>query len=262
MKRPERGEAAAGGGPARSPLSLVSRLSHELRTPLNAVLGYAELVREELEESGQYPLARDVDRIHRAANDLALLIDKLVELATLENTPAPLRTEPVDVAALAAEVVEAFRPLAASRGNELVLDVADRPVFALADAGSVRRVLQELTDNAVRFTHDGRVTCRVRAEGPPSGPGVARRLPGICTIEVSDTGPGLPEHRQMALFDALHRDDERRPDEGAGLGLAISRALVRLMGGDIGARSAEGRGSTFTVRLPLAREGARPAEPG
>ncbi len=228
--------------PSHSPISLVSHLSHELRTPLNAILGYSALVREELEEAGQYGLARDVDRIHRSADQLTVLFDKILDLAELESGEARLSNDLIDLVEVVVQVMDGARPLAARNGSELDLLESPHTLPMVGDVRRVKRVLTEIIENACRYTRDGHIGVRLsRQDHSP----VDRMI-----VQVIDTGIGVLETEQLRLFDAFYRSDDAHSNQGLGLGLSISQSLCQLMGGAIRLHSQHGQGSTFTIDLP------------
>ena len=231
----------------------LSTMSHELRTPLNAVLGFSEL----LTDARYGPLTerqrRYLDHIHTAGQHLLRLINDILDLSKIEAGRIELAIEEVPVATACAEVLDALRPLAEKKSQNLCLD-APAGLLARADATRTKQVLMNLVGNAIKFTPEGgniQVAARSAAGGE-------------VRIDVRDTGPGIPPEEQQRIFDAFYR--LRNPGqaiEGTGLGLAITQRLVELQGGRLGLESEPGRGSCFYFHLPAAQPpqiAAGPAE--
>ena len=221
---------------ARLKSSLLANMSHEIRTPLTAVLGYAEILADEVAPE----LRGTVDVITRGAQRLLETLNGVLDLAQIESGEIHVAAEPVDLLAAARAACTAAGPLAGSR--HLDLHLGGTPAVARADRAAVGRVLAALIGNAVKFTDRGAVAVTV---------GVERGQAVVC---VADTGAGIDAAFLPDAFDAFTQESvgHERTYEGTGLGLAIARDLVTLMGGEIAAESEKGVGSRFTVRLPLA----------
>lgn len=219
-------------------------ISHELRTPLNLVVGFAELMIESPEYYGSAlpsPYLRDLRIIYRNARHLQGLVNDVLDLARIEAAQMSLILARVDPDELTREAVETVRSLVESRGLTLTTQIgADLPTVWL-DATRVRQVLINLLNNAARFTPQGGVNVSVCA------------LDTALHFAVSDTGIGIPPADLVRIFDEFYQVDggSNRRQEGAGLGLAISRKFVGLHGGRMWAESVEGQGSTVFFSLPL-----------
>ncbi|MBI3976526.1 MAG: response regulator, partial [Armatimonadetes bacterium] len=236
----------------------VSRLSHELRTPLNAILGFAQL----LEMDALSPEQQEhVVQILKGGRHLLGLIGEALDFARIDAGRLAISPEPVAVKELLQESADLIAPLAAAAGLRIAGDWAATPErFVQADRQRLKQVLLNLLSNAVKYNRPaGVVTLAYRDDGP-----------GRLRIAVTDTGPGIPAERAARLFMPFERlGAEARQIEGTGLGLALSRRLVDLMGGALGVESIPGEGSTFWVALPLTeapldgfeRTGAEPQEP-
>jgi len=223
----------------RAKSRFLASMSHELRTPLNAVIGYSELVQEEL-QSGGTPEIRDVERIQTAGHHLLGLVDQVLDLSRIEAGKLKLEPTGVSLDALVREVCDTLRPEVRQRRNQLVLDV--QPVAqASLDPLRTRQIVTNLIGNAAKFTHHGTITVRVMQD--------AEQL----RVEVCDDGPGIPRHRLDDIFAPFEQasDDVQGRYGGTGLGLAISRRLTREMGGDLWADSTLGEGATFFLVLPV-----------
>ncbi|MEZ4449067.1 MAG: ATP-binding protein, partial [Nannocystaceae bacterium] len=214
-------------------------MSHELRTPLNAVIGYAELMQENLAVGAIDTFADDLDRIHRAARSLLRTLSGILELSKLAGGGAFVERAAVDLDALIGEVVGELAETAAAAGDQL--EVVGDPVGAVVtDRSMVRYCLHCLIDNACKFTQRGRVTV-TRA-----------RERGAVVVQVRDTGIGIPGSALQSIFGAFTQVDPSasRAHEGAGVGLTVARHFARLIGGDLTAESTLGEGSTFVLTIP------------
>ncbi len=238
-----RAEAAS-----RAKSDFLANLSHEIRTPLNGVLGLAEA----LERGGLDPGQREiVSTIRDSAGALNELLCDLLTFSDLEAGKLELRAASCRLSEMAEAVARRYRPAAEAKGLTLEVETdaaAQAPV--LVDAEQLAQVLSQLLSNAVKFTAEGRVTVRLSL----AGSGEARRQ----LIEVADTGVGFDPDDAERLFKRFEQGDASftRRFGGMGLGLAICRQMVELMGGAVRATSRPGRGATFTIDLPW-----RPAEP-
>jgi len=238
-------EAAAACDRAEAASQAKSRflatMSHEIRTPLNGILGMADLLRRAglSAENASY-----VEAIHSSGAALIALIDQILDLSRIEAGRLDLAVEPVDLPRLVEGVVELLASRAQSKGLEIASSIsAATPRFVRADAMRLRQVLLNLAGNAVKFTECGGVCVTVD------------RLDGdALRFAVIDTGPGVSPDRREAIFEQFEQGDgsDARRYEGAGLGLAISRQLVRLMGGSLTLEENPEGGSifAFTALLP------------
>lgn len=231
---------------SRAKSAFLANMSHELRTPLNGILGYTELLREDLAGTEQGEFA---DAVDRSGRHLLRLVNDMLDLNRIESGNVELETTPVDLRALVAEAVGAHQSAARRKNLDLRSDVNPAaPVQVLCDRAKVLRVLNNLLHNAVKFTDHGEVRLDVfvdRAE---------------LAFAVSDTGPGIAPDTQATIFEKFVQADSAlaRKYEGTGLGLALCRQLARLMGGSITLDSAPGKGATFVLALPVAVAKASP----
>jgi two-component system phosphate regulon sensor histidine kinase PhoR len=222
----------------------VANVSHELRTPLCLVQGFVETLREGAwRDEARAP--EFLETIDRNVDRLRALVEDLLELSRLESSGEVVRPREIDAAALLARVEENFRPLAAKRSLAFTVEAAAGLVFR-ADPELLERAVGNLVDNAIKYTPEGgRVAVR------------AEEKDGSILLNVEDTGIGIPEADQSRVFERFYRVDKSRSRElgGTGLGLAIVKHVAQLHGGTVSLRSAPGRGSAFTLRIPAGRGG-------
>lgn len=238
--------AVVAGESLRVKTAFLANVSHELRTPLQNILGYSELLRQEL---GDKPSAR-LDALRQQGELMTRLVNDLIDLSAVESGSFQLAARPVAPADLVRQTVESLRPRAEAKGLALRCAIAGEvPAWVTADSDRLRQVLINLAGNALKFTDRGTVTVSLRAEPVPEG-----RLRLILTVD--DTGPGIPPEQQGRLFVPFTRLAQTAEKEGSGLGLALSAALCRAMGGSLMVESDGRSGSRFTASLLLATAAA------
>lgn len=246
----------------RAKAEFLASVSHELRTPLSAIVGFVDLLRDgtygELSPRQRGP----VERIESSANHLRDLVEHVLDLAKMAAGRIEVHRESVRLRPFVIDVASEIEPLAATKGLALSINVPSTLPRIETDLSHLRRILVNLLGNAVKFTANGSITIRAmalldsEASVIPDG-----RRPAIAThgawilLQVVDTGIGIAAGDQERIFEEFEQvdpgsraDSERR---GTGLGLAISRRLARLLDGDLTVESALGKGSAFTVWLPL-----------
>ena len=232
----------------RAKSQFIANMSHELRTPLSAVIGYSEMLGEELEDIGQAALLPDLRKIEAAARHLLSLINDVLDISKIEAGRMTASAETFSVADLLRDVSDATGSLVEKKGNRFVLDADGERGSDLGsmhqDQTKIRQCLMNLIGNAAKFTQGGTITLGTRREREAGADWVA--------FTVADTGIGLSAEQIGRLFERFVQADESttRQFGGTGLGLAITRAFCRTMGGDIGVESVPGSGATFTIRLP------------
>ena len=235
-------DAAEAANRAKS--TFLANMSHELRTPLSAVIGYAEMLEEELEDLSEPHLVGDIRKIQSNARHLLTLINDVLDLSKVEANRMTTYAEDFDVGKLARDAAGTVDALVQRKGNTLQLDLADELGMMHSDVVKVRQCLFNLISNAAKFTEKGRITLLIRREATAAGDWV--------TFSVADTGIGMTAEQVGRLFQRFAQADESttRNFGGTGLGLALTRAFCRLLGGDVSVESEPGRGTIFTMRLP------------
>jgi signal transduction histidine kinase len=226
----------------------LNAISHELRTPLSPILGYAEILLSGGMGSLPAGAARGIQAIADSGKRLLGLIESLLAFIRLDQGNVALSREPVEMTALAASTVEAFRARAAERRLTLAVDVPAELPSVLADPQELATALSHLMDNATKFTSaGGTVTVRARAVAGPGG------QPGI-EIAVQDTGIGIPPELHGQIFERFYQADSSltRQYGGVGIGLAVVKQIVEAHGSRIEVESAADKGAIFRFVLPSA----------
>ena len=235
----------------------LANMSHELRTPLNAIVGYSEMLQEDAADLGAGQFTEDLGRINSAGKHLLELINAVLDLSKIEAGKMELYLESFDVAGLVRDIAAVIQPLAAKNANRLEVRCPVETGAMRADLTKVRQALFNLLSNACKFTERGTISLTVAREVVDGRDSMV--------FAVGDTGIGMTPEQVSRLFEAFSQADAAttRRYGGTGLGLALSRRLCRVMGGDVTVESIAGRGSTFTIRLPaeVAETVAEPAPP-
>ena len=229
---------------ARAQKSLFARtVSHELRGPLSIVMGFSRLVAlmpERYSEPLPATYAADVDAIYRNSQHLASLVDDILDLSQMEAERLPLIKEWVDLERdVCDQAVKIVYPVALAKGLEVVCDWHGDLPMVLADAVRLRQALLNILNNAIRFTDQGSISIRTTL------------VDEAIHVHIRDTGSGIPEADLARIFEPFNQAQISHQQKGSGLGLSISRQLLRLHGGDINVKSRSGEGTTFTFSVPL-----------
>lgn len=246
----------------RSKSAFLANMSHELRTPLNAIIGYSEMLQEDLQADGVFDYLADLQKIHTSGKHLLHLIDSILDLAKIEAGKMELHMETIKVSTLINQIAEEINPIILKKGNVLqVINPASSAALHV-DPGRMQQILLNLLSNANKFMEAGTINFMVEEHQavlasltsvsssmnfPPSNGSRWIRF------KISDTGIGMTSAQMEQVFQAFTQADDSttRKHGGAGLGLTIARRFCQLMGGDILVESEIGKGSTFTVWMPV-----------
>jgi len=218
----------------------LANMSHEIRTPLTSMIGFAEVIGDEMADEDEGPIPRFANLIEESGHRLLETLDSVLNLSKLEAGEMELSPEPVSVAEELGETAELFKPQAEEAGITLRVQTSDASLRGFVDPGGFRIVLRNLISNALKYTEDGHVWVR------------AGRRDGDVAVEVEDTGIGMNPDEASALFEAFRQESEgvAREYEGSGLGLAVTKRVVDQMDGRIDVETEKGVGTCFTVLLP------------
>jgi signal transduction histidine kinase len=221
----------------------VSSMSHELRTPLNAIIGLTDMLVTNAARFGTEKAQQPLQRVHRAGTHLLGLINQVLDLSKIEAGKLELNPQTVQLAPLINEVIGTAGQLAEQNKNRLVVDAQENLGALTVDPMRLRQILLNLLSNACKFTKAGEVKLAARTVSNGSR---------FVEFAVSDTGIGMTVEQKAKLFEEFSQADATTAQRfgGTGLGLALSRKLARMMGGDVTVTSEPGKGSVFTVRLP------------
>jgi len=221
----------------------VATISHEIRTPMNAIIGFSELLRDQVQD---FMLDSYVQGINTAANNLLNLINDVLDLSKIEAGKMSVQYQELNLTNLVVEVQQTFFAKIREKGLEFVVDTNNNLAEAvMLDEIRIRQVLVNLISNAIKFTDEGAITVRLSMETTNTPQRVN------ITIDVIDTGIGIAEHQQEHIFEPFHQQEgqDTRRYGGTGLGLSICKRLIEMMHGTLTVKSTLGQGSTFTVTL-------------
>lgn len=234
----------------------LANMSHELRTPLNSLLILAQLLAQNPTHNLTAKQVEYAGIIHSAGSDLLQLINDILDLSKVEAGKMDLNPERVALQQLLDYVEATFQPMTTQKSLNFTITTAPGvPVDLLTDDSRLRQVLRNLLSNAVKFTERGSVELRIEPAADDELPEPVHRGGAVVAFRVKDTGIGIAEQQLETIFGAFQQADgtTSRKYGGTGLGLSISREIAYLLGGALTAESAPGRGSTFTLYLPVAR---------
>lgn len=233
----------------------LANMSHELRTPLNAIIGYSEMLQDECRDLDAEDLLPDLVKIHTAGKHLLTLINDILDLSKIEAGKMELFLEEFKIHPMIQDVSLTIRPLVQKNGNELRIACDENAGTLYSDLTRVRQVLFNLLSNASKFTDHGTISLEVKRRNQNGN--------SCVDFTVSDTGIGMTQEQIDKLFRPFTQADASttRKYGGTGLGLAICKRFCEMMGGGITVESEAGKGSTFTVRLPVAVSPIEAGEP-
>jgi len=226
----------------------LANMSHELRTPLNAIIGYSEMLLDEARQNNHSMYIDDLQKSISASKHLLNLINEVLDLSKIEAGKMETYISPVDLGSLIADIQSTIEPLVKQNNNTLIVERdADVHVFE-SDITKIRQILINLLGNACKFTENGKITLKVKCENDNGK--------DLIKFNVMDTGIGINEKTLDSLFSPFTQEDNSftRSYSGTGLGLSISQRLCQLLGGNITVQSTKGKGSCFTITLPMNSE--------
>ncbi|MEM7793777.1 MAG: ATP-binding protein [Cyanobacteria bacterium P01_C01_bin.118] len=228
----------------RTKSAFLANMSHELRTPLNSIIGYSEMLEEDIEIIGKTDLIPDLHRIQGSSKHLLNLIDSVLDLSKIEAGRMELNLQSVDISSLVENVLATIRPAATKKGNSIVLSNLSTVNVIDTDIDKLSQCLLNLLNNANKFTEYGQITLTIQTPHYQD----EQYLEFI----VQDTGIGLETDQLEQVFGAFNQADisSTRRYDGTGLGLTITREFVYMLGGIVTAQNAPDQGSIFTIRIP------------
>ena len=223
----------------------LANMSHELRTPLNAIIGYSEMLEEEAQEAGSEEFVSDLRKIYSSGKHLLALINDVLDLSKIEAGRMELFLETFNVREMVSEVIATCEPLAAKNNNRMTLKCGEGVAEMHADVTRVRQCLFNLVSNACKFTFEGSIVIEIDRRSDAGGAWLQFR--------VIDTGIGMSADQKSTIFEAFRQADPSttRKYGGTGLGLTISREFCHMMKGTIEVESEPGKGSVFSLKLPV-----------
>jgi signal transduction histidine kinase len=226
--------------------AFIANMSHELRTPLTAIMGYCDLVQEDLEAGDIKVCVDDLGKIERSARSLLGLIEEVLDMSKIDGGEIEITPKSFDVAAMLRSVADTAQPMAQQNNNELTVQCLGELGFARTDEQRLAQCVGNLLANACKFTRDGEIVLRaerMRIDGA-----------GWLRLEVHDSGIGMTNEQVTYIFEPFMKVDNSntRRNGGVGLGLAIAKRLITLMGGTVAVHSRRGFGTMFIISVPVA----------
>lgn len=226
---------------SRHKSEFLANISHELRTPLQAIIGYTDLVREDLELESMDAQVKDLNKSIRSAHTLLALINNILDLAKIEAGRMDLNLKAVNVKNLVNETIETVLPMANANNNELKTDISKLSSTLMLDRQKMMQIFLNLLSNACKFTKDGKIIFAIHNDNH------------YLYFSINDTGVGIAKDKLKYIFEQFTQVDgsQTRKFEGTGLGMAITQNFCDLMNADLSVESEPNVGSTFSVKIPL-----------
>ena len=222
----------------------LAKMSHELRTPLNAIIGYSEMLKEDAEDDGLDAYSTDLEKIFSSGNHLLTLINDILDLSKIEAGKMELFIEEFEYKDLLKQIDATAKPLVEKNGNKLIITSKIKKLNLKNDQTKVRQILFNMLSNAAKFTEKGTVTLNVKLEDKN------------IRFDVTDTGIGMSKKQLDKVFEEFTQAETSTSKKygGTGLGLPISKKMTELMGGYMEVKSKKGKGTTFSIIIPIAVE--------
>ena len=222
----------------------LAKMSHELRTPLNAIIGYSEMLKEDAEDDGLDAYSTDLEKIFSSGNHLLTLINDILDLSKIEAGKMELFVEEFEYGNLLKQIEATAKPLVEKNGNKLIITSKIKSLNLKNDQTKVRQILFNMLSNAAKFTEKGTVTLDVKLEDKN------------IRFDVTDTGIGMSKKQLNKVFEEFTQAETSTSKKygGTGLGLPISKKMTELMGGYMEVKSKKGKGTTFSIIIPIAVE--------
>jgi signal transduction histidine kinase len=226
----------------RTKSAFLANMTHELRTPLNAIIGYGDILKEEVKEDGNPQYYPDLERITVSGRHLLSLINDILTMVKLDDNAMRPDCMPFDVRTVIDNILKTKMEIIRSNNNQVYIDYDDAGASLNGDPLILGQVFENILDNAAKYTHDGTINIRVEKNEPKES----------IKLAVTDTGMGMTEEFQRRLFIPFTQADDSttRKYSGTGLGLALSKGLLNLIGGEITIQSTENAGTTVTIDIP------------
>jgi Amt family ammonium transporter len=220
----------------------LAKMSHELRTPLNAIIGYSEMLIEEAEDDGLDIYAEDLTKINSSGEHLLTLINDILDLSKIEAGKMELHIEEFSFSALLKQIEATAKPLVEKNNNKLIVDSKIKDIKLKNDQTKLRQILFNMLSNAAKFTKKGKITMLVKETDNKN-----------LKFDIIDTGIGMNEEQLVNVFEEFTQAESSTSKDygGTGLGLPISKKMAEMMGGRIDATSEVGKGTTFSVTIPI-----------
>lgn len=247
LKESELKKAVEAATKAKS--EFIANMSHELRTPLNAIIGFSRVLLEGIKGEINEQQRKSLSNIEKSGKHLLDIVNDVLDIANLDSGKVSIETVPFDFHGLIENIFNSLSPIAEKKGLEFRIEYPPGiPSQIIGDIQHLWMIITNITNNAIKFTPEGHVSVKVESMDKTEKDVLLR-------VSVEDSGIGIPEEKVDHIFDKFTQADSSlsRHYEGTGLGLALSKQLVELMGGTIGVSSKVGTGSTFwfTLRLSL-----------
>lgn len=218
--------------------ALLANMSHEFRTPMSAILGFSDILREELNNPDHISMIKD---IHSSAKRLLNTLNSILELSHLESADFKPNPTVINVPSIVASLADAFHKLSNFKNLSFTLDIDNTECFCFLDEEILKQIMSNVFDNALKYTHKGGIGVKVYSKDD------------LCIISITDTGIGISKENQKVIFNEFRQVSEgiSRTYEGAGLGLTLAKKMIELMKGKVEVDSELGYGATFKVSFPL-----------